>query len=165
VYAQYDAEERHVYEEFLTHGRAVKAERARAEKASEAPNFVPLVRGWGGVSLVYRKRLQDSPAYRLNHEEVTKSLEEGISYVENMNPTEAVPDEYGAVSAIVFERMRHDVEAGKWKPSGELVTLPARTVCVAAGTSPNTIYEREAPGTLRSTSGRNFLAAQCRSGR
>jgi len=146
--ARYDAEERAVYEEFLAHGRAIKAERKRAHEVNEAPNFVPLVREWGGVSLVYRKRLQDSPAYRLNHEEVTKSLEEGISYVENMNPIEAVPDEYGAVSALVFERMRHDVEAGKWKPSGELVTLPARSVCVAAGTSPNTTYEKEEPGTF-----------------
>ncbi len=158
VYAQYDAEERLVYEEFLAHGRAVKAERARAEKANEAPNFVPLVREWGGVSLVYRKRLQDSPAYRLNHEEITKSLEEGISYIENMNPTEAVPDEYGAVSAIVFERMKHDVEAGKWKPSGEFVTLPARMVCVAAGTSPNTIYEREAPGTFALDEWKEFFS-------
>ena len=54
-------------------------ERARAAAAGEEPNFVPLVRGWGGVSLVYRKRLQDSPAYRLNHEEVIKALEEGIT--------------------------------------------------------------------------------------
>ena len=57
---------------------------------------------WGGVSLVYRKRLQDSPAYRLNHEEVQKALEEGIDFVECMNPAEAVPDEYNAVKAIDF---------------------------------------------------------------
>ena len=51
-----------------------------------------MIRGWGGVTLAYRKRLQDSPAYRLNHEEVTKALEEGISVTENMNPLEAVPE-------------------------------------------------------------------------
>ena len=32
---------------------------------------------------------------------------------------------------------------------GEIVKLPARSVCVAAGTSPNTIYEREFPGTFQ----------------
>jgi len=30
----------------------------------------------------------DSPAYRLNHEEVIKSLEEGVRYVENLAPVE-----------------------------------------------------------------------------
>ena len=54
-----------------------------------------MIRGWGGVTLVYRKRLQDAPAYRLNHEEVAQALQEGISFIENMNPVEAMPDEFG----------------------------------------------------------------------
>lgn len=148
IFKRFDAEERETYDEFLAHGRAVRVERERAKAANEAPNFVPLVRAWGGATIAYRKRLQDSPAYRLNHEEVVKSLEEGISYVENMSPLEAVADEHGAVAALVFERMRLDAESKKWKASGELVRIPARTVCVAAGTSPNTIYERERPGTF-----------------
>jgi NADPH-dependent glutamate synthase beta subunit-like oxidoreductase/NAD(P)H-flavin reductase len=148
IFKRFDAEEREVYDEFLAHGRAIREERERAKAADEAPNFVPLVRAWGGATIVYRKRLQDSPAYRLNHEEVVKSLEEGISYVENMSPVEAVADEHGAVAALVFERMRLDAESKKWKASGEMVRIPARTVCVAAGTSPNTIYERERPGTF-----------------
>ncbi|HEY1403128.1 MAG TPA: FAD-dependent oxidoreductase [Pyrinomonadaceae bacterium] len=158
IFARFDAEERGVYAEFLAHGRAVRAERERAATAGELPNFVPLVRAWGGVSIVYRKRLQDSPAYRLNHEEVVKSLEEGISYVENMSPVEAVADDDGAVAAIVFERMRQDAETRKWKASGELVRLAARTVCVAAGTSPNTIYEREQPGTFKLDEWGEFFA-------
>ncbi len=46
--------------------------------------------------------MQDSPAYRLNHEEVQKALEEGIDFVECMNPAEAVPDEYNAVKCDHF---------------------------------------------------------------
>jgi hypothetical protein len=76
---------------------------------------VPLVRNWGGVSLVYRKRIQDSPAYRLNHEEIEKALEEGINIIELMNPTEAVPDEFGAVKALIFERQSYDAETGKFE--------------------------------------------------
>ena len=45
-----------------------------AEAAGEPPDFVPLVRAWGGVTLAYRKRMVDSPAYRLNHEEIIKAL-------------------------------------------------------------------------------------------
>src|SRR5690606_8860090 len=97
--------------------------------------------------LVYRKSVKDSPAYRLNHEEVIKSLEEGVRYVENLAPTEAVVDEHGAVKAMRFERQAQ-IE-GRWKGTGEIVELPARTVCVAAGTSPNVVYEKEYPGTFR----------------
>jgi NADPH-dependent glutamate synthase beta subunit-like oxidoreductase len=64
-----DIEEQAILDEFLAHGRAVRAERARAAGAGEEPNFVPLVRSWGGVTLAYRKKMTDSPAYRLNHEE------------------------------------------------------------------------------------------------
>ncbi|HEY0100390.1 MAG TPA: FAD-dependent oxidoreductase, partial [Pyrinomonadaceae bacterium] len=53
IFARFDAEERGVYEEFLAHGRAVRAERERASRAGELPDFVPLVRAWGGVSIVY----------------------------------------------------------------------------------------------------------------
>ncbi len=51
-----------------------------------SPNFIPLLRAWGGVHIYYRKSMLDSPAYRLNHEEIIKSLEEGISFVERMSP-------------------------------------------------------------------------------
>lgn len=153
----FDTEESGVFAEFLDHGRQIRAERARAAAAGEEPNFVPLVKSWGGVSLVYRKRLQDSPAYRLNHEEVQKALEEGIDIVECMSPTEAVPDEYGAVKAIVFERLNYNAENGKFEKTDETREFPARTVCVAAGTSPNVIYEKEKPGTFKMDEWRQFF--------
>ncbi|MEZ5424056.1 MAG: FAD-dependent oxidoreductase [Pyrinomonadaceae bacterium] len=157
VFAKFDEEEKNALSEFLAHGREIRAERQRAKEAGEEPNFVPLIKSWGGVSLVYRKRLQDSPAYRLNHEEVQKALEEGIDFVECMNPTEAVPDEFNAVKAIKFERLEHDAETGKFKPTGDIREFPARTVCVAAGTSPNVIYEKEKPGTFQMDEWRQFF--------
>ena len=137
VWKMCDPEETEILRMFLEHGRAVRAERAHAAAEQRPPNFVSLCQSWGGVSLVYRKKLTDSPAYRLNHEEVAKALEEGVSFVENLSPTEAVADPYGAVSALKFKRA-----------DGSEVILPARSVCVAAGTTPNTIYERECPGTF-----------------
>ncbi len=145
--ATLDAEEREVLAEFLEHGRAVRAERRRAAAAGEKADLASLVDGWGGVSLVYRKRLQDAPAYRLNHEEVEKGMEEGIRFVECMDPREALEDEFGAVRALRFERQR--LADGRWEGSGEVVELPARTVCVAAGTAPNVTYEREYGGSFR----------------
>jgi NADPH-dependent glutamate synthase beta subunit-like oxidoreductase/NAD(P)H-flavin reductase len=145
--AGYDAEELSILEEFLEHGRAIRAERARAAAAGEKPNFIPLVRAWGGVTIAYRKGLTDSPAYRLNHEEVVKAFEEGIFYAENLSPVEASADEFGHLRSIAFERQI--VEDGRWKDSGQIVELPARSAMVAAGTSPNVIYEKEHRGTFR----------------
>ncbi len=143
----YDAEELEILDELLGHGRAVREERSRAAAAGEQPDFVPLVRGWGGVTIAYRKSMLDSPAYRLNYEEVAKAFEEGISYAENLSPVEALADSFGHLRAIVFEKQV--VEDGRWQDSGHVVELPARSLMVAAGTSPNVIYEKEHPGTFQ----------------
>src|SRR6202035_4205809 len=100
----YDAEELELLDEYRSHGQAIRAERERAARAGEAPDFIALVRSWGGVTIAYRKRMIDSPAYRLNHEEVIKALEEGIAFAENLNPVEAVPDQCGAVKEMIFTR-------------------------------------------------------------
>jgi NADPH-dependent glutamate synthase beta subunit-like oxidoreductase/NAD(P)H-flavin reductase len=145
-----DPEEQGILDEFLTHGRAVRAERARATAAGEAPDFITLVRQWGGVTLAYRKRMQDSPAYRLNHEEIAKALEEGIVFAENLDPIEAVPDEFGGLQTMVFARKMADGSSGR-------IELPARTVLVAAGTVPNVTYEKEHAGTFRLDSRLKFF--------
>ena len=157
TWAAFDEEEKKVLGEFIVHGKAIREERERADEAGEEPNFVPLIQSWGGVSLIYRKRLQDSPAYRLNHEEVQKALEEGINFVECMNPAEAVPDEFGAIKALIFERLNYNTETGKFDQTGEMTEFPARTVCVAAGTSPNVIYEKEKPGTFKLDEWKQFF--------
>ena len=154
-WAMYDEEEKAILKEFLEHGKAIRAERTRAQSAGEAPDFVPLLRQWGGVSLVYRRNLIDSPAYRLNHEEIIKSLEEGIFYVERMNPVEAIPDRFGAISAVKFEKQID--QDGKLKGTGAFVDFPAKTVLVAAGTTPNIIYEKEYPGTFEMDEKKKFF--------
>jgi NAD(P)H-flavin reductase len=151
----FDAEELLLLDEFVAHGRAVRAERERAAVAGIEPNFVPLMQGWGGVSLVYRKGMLDSPAYRLNHEEIAKSLEEGIRFIERMNPEEAIPDEYGHVSAVRFREQIND--NGKWRDGDTVVTMPAGSVFVAAGTTPNVTYEREYPGTFQLDDKKKFF--------
>ncbi len=78
------------------------------------------------VKVVYRSALEQSPAYRLNHEELKKGLEEGIEFMPNLTPTEFIVDEYGHISAAKFTDKQ-----------GNAVTLPARTIIIAAGTNPN----------------------------
>ena len=137
---------RSVLQEFLSHARAIRAERREAAQDGRPPNVIGLLRQWGGVRIVYRKDLVDAPAYRLNHEEVIKSFEEGVTFVERLSPVEAQRGQSGALGGVIFEKqIKVD---GRWKGSGEQVSVPARAMLVAAGTSPNTIYEREFPGTF-----------------
>ena len=92
--------------------------------------------------------MEEAPAYRLNHEEVIKALEEGISFIETLEPEEAVPDEFGKLQAVRFLR----------GGSGEVVELPARTLLVAAGTTPNITYAKEFPESLPLDEKRRFFA-------
>jgi NADPH-dependent glutamate synthase beta subunit-like oxidoreductase/NAD(P)H-flavin reductase len=119
-------------DEFLAHGRAIRAERELAKREGRSPHLTKLIDGWGGVTLAYRRRLIDSPSYTLNHEEVEKALEEGIRFGENLSPSEIVVDANGHTRAIRFKR-----------GEGDEVELPARAVLVAAGTKPNTVLARE----------------------
>ncbi|HEX4403351.1 MAG TPA: FAD-dependent oxidoreductase [Polyangia bacterium] len=164
----YDAEEAAVAQEFLAHGRAIRAERARAAAAGEAPDFATLVNAWGGVSLVYRRALKDSPAYRLNHEEISEFFEEGVRFIEKLSPVACVPDDSGALAAVEFERHEPVGEGGKWQKVGDNVRLPARSLFVAAGTQPNITYEHERPGTFqvepRTKSFRPFVAVRAADG-
>jgi NADPH-dependent glutamate synthase beta subunit-like oxidoreductase/NAD(P)H-flavin reductase len=146
VNSMFDTDEKEKLQVFLGHAQEIACERERAARAGVRPDFIPMLRAWGGVHIYYRKSMLDSPAYRLNHEEIIKSLEEGISFVEKMSPVEVVPDQQGGVKELVFERMEQ--VGDRWNGSGELFRVPVRTVMVAAGTVPNTMYEREHPGTF-----------------
>ncbi|MBI2920406.1 MAG: FAD-dependent oxidoreductase [Planctomycetes bacterium] len=157
MFARYDEEERGIARDFLAHGRAVRAERERARAAGEEPHFARLVREWGGVTMVYRKSLQDSPAYRVNHEEVIKALEEGVSVLEKHNPVECHVDRFGSLEAVTLEKSRE--EGGKWVDTKEFVKVPARSLLVAAGTTPNIIYEKEHSGSFKLDAKKKFFQA------
>jgi len=138
VRARYDKEEIIILDEFLTHGKAVVAERQRAEAEGELPDFQPLVESWGGVTLFYRKGIKDAPAYRQNHEEISEALEEGIALAEFMSPVGANADEFGHLVSVDFQNTQTKAD----------VNVPLRNLYVAAGTSPNTIYQSEYPDTF-----------------
>ncbi|GIV55081.1 MAG: hypothetical protein KatS3mg039_1599 [Candidatus Kapaibacterium sp.] len=156
-WSRFRGDDRSIAEEFFAHGQAIAAERTRAAASGEQPQLLSLLQQWGGVQLVYRKRWQDSPAYRLNHEEIEKALEEGIEMIECLDPRRFVLDEHRHIRAVVFERIAWD--GTRYVPTGELIELPARSVIIAAGTQPNITYEREYPGTFElDDSGRYYRA-------
>jgi len=91
--------------------------------------------------------MQESPAYRRNHEEVTKALEEGIYYAEGLEPKAVRLDTQGQVTALVCRWQVMD-EEGIWKTTDEEQTLPVRSIFVATGAKPNIAYEFEHRGTF-----------------
>ncbi len=145
VRARLDEASQEVLDEFLEHGRLVRAERERAAQEGRAPDFLGLIRQWGGVTIAYRRAMDESPAYVRNHEELIKALEEGIFYAECLNPMAARLDRHGHVDALLCERRGRD-EDGRWRSTGEEITLPARSILVATGARPNTAYEFEHRG-------------------
>ncbi len=132
VRRSWTVEEAQIAEEFLTHARQVRAERARAAAAGQEPDLIRLVQSWGGVTIAYRRRLIDAPSYTLNHEEVDLAMQEGIWFSENLTPEEVELDEFGHAKALHLSAR-----------GGGTFTMPARTILVAAGTQPNTVLARE----------------------
>jgi NADPH-dependent glutamate synthase beta subunit-like oxidoreductase/NAD(P)H-flavin reductase len=143
VEAAWSEHEFAIAEEFLSHARAIRGERATAAAEGREPAIAELLRTWGGATIAYRKRLVDSPSYTLNHEEVEKALEEGIRFAEGLTPLAIDVDDAGhAAGLAVSVKVRSD--EGLWLEKARSV-LPARTILVAAGTQPNTVLAREDP--------------------
>jgi NADPH-dependent glutamate synthase beta subunit-like oxidoreductase/NAD(P)H-flavin reductase len=140
VRAGWNAQEAETASEFMQHAREIRAERALAAREGRKPQLAELMRRWGGATIVYRRRLIDSPSYTLNHEEVGKALEEGIAFAERLTPQEVLLDASGCARALRLCEAQADPPA----PPRDVV-LPARTILVAAGTQPNTVLAREEP--------------------
>jgi NADPH-dependent glutamate synthase beta subunit-like oxidoreductase/NAD(P)H-flavin reductase len=136
-----------ILDEFLTHGRAVQKERECARNAKQLPDFIKLIRQWGGVTIAYRRRMQDSPAYINNHEELKKALEEGIYYAEAIEPAIVELNQYGHAETLICRR-RLQTAPDQWETMADDIRLPARSIFVATGTQPNIAYEFEHKGTF-----------------
>jgi NADPH-dependent glutamate synthase beta subunit-like oxidoreductase/NAD(P)H-flavin reductase len=126
VHEQLDAASLEILNEFLTH----------AKELEESTDVQSLIHKWGGVTVAYRRSLQESPAYKSNHEEVAKALEEGIFYAEAVEPKKVQLDKYGHVKALVCQR------------DNEQVVLAAKAIFVATGAKPNVAYEFEHRGSF-----------------
>jgi NADPH-dependent glutamate synthase beta subunit-like oxidoreductase/NAD(P)H-flavin reductase len=100
VRADWTAQEVETAAEFIDHARKIRAERERAAREGRKPQLADLMRQWGGATIVYRRRLIDSPSYTLNHEEVAKALEEGIGFAERLTPQEVLLDRFGCARAL-----------------------------------------------------------------
>ncbi len=111
VFLELNEEEKIIAEEFLQHAYELETIGSQA-----------LLKKYGGVKILYRKKIQDSPSYRLNHQELTKAFGEGVEFIENIIPIAAEIDEFNHVKALQCENQR---------------VFRCGSLLVAAGTSPN----------------------------
>ncbi|XP_025418995.1 uncharacterized protein LOC112689481 [Sipha flava] len=123
-------EEREIAGEFISHAKLI---REVAKEEGRERKIVKLMQNLGGVKIVYRKELRDSPGYRLNSEEVQNALSEGVYFIENLEPIEIVADKYNNAEYLKLVN----------KKSGEIKHIKARSIFIAAGTEPNTIIATE----------------------
>ena len=105
VFAVLNEEEKLIAEEFLNHAQ-------KLQKGID--DFLD-------VKILYRKKIQDSPAYRLNHQELNKAFEEEIKFIENATPLEAEIDEFYHIKSL----------------KTDIGDFACRSLFIAAGTAPN----------------------------
>jgi NADPH-dependent glutamate synthase beta subunit-like oxidoreductase/NAD(P)H-flavin reductase len=132
VQQKWTAEDHDIATEMLAHAAALEGELTLATQEGRAPRFGPLLESWGGVKVVYRRSLNEAPSVTLNHEEVDKALEEGISILDRLTPQAIEVDSHGWASHLVCS-----------DEQGREITLPAKGVLVAAGTVPNVALARD----------------------
>ena len=104
-------EEKLIAEEFLQHHEELLKSSSNAE----------FLKKLGGVKILYRKKIQDSPAYKLNHQELEKALQEGVEFIENISPIRANIDKFNHIESL---------------NCGDK-TFICKSLLMAVGTSPN----------------------------
>ena len=136
VRAQLDAEEQAILDEFLEHGRAVRAERAARRGGGRGAGLraarARLGRRDAGLSQADARLAGLSPESRGGDQGARR----GHRFAENLDPLEIVADDSDHVRAMVLQA------EGRNGP----VELPARTVLVAAGTVAQHHLREGAPG-------------------
>ena len=123
-----NTEERSIANEYLNHFDELQNERNLAKLENRPANLNKLLEKWGGVKILYRKSLQQSPSYRLNHEEVKKAFEEGIKFIPNIIPKEAILDKFKSIKSLKCQDNQ---------------IFPAKTILIAAGIKPNIMLAKE----------------------
>ncbi|QQV74473.1 Dihydroorotate dehydrogenase B (NAD(+)), electron transfer subunit [Rickettsia tillamookensis] len=138
-------EDKEIAEEFIAHARLFKEAKSNEELRKVFNKL-------GGATIYYRGRLQDSPAYKLNHEELIYTLALGVDFKENMQPLRINVDKYGHVESVEFSVIpwpRHGIQKKYHdnimdpvvKPRDDTGLIKAKTVIMAIGIENNTQFD------------------------
>lgn len=145
--AQFSASAWQTITRWCAHGAALAAAKKEALLLDKPLDLHALLHTWGGVTMVYRKRLQDAPAYRINHEELHAAMQEGILFRPCVQPTAIVVDSMGQVSGLQVQSMS-TCDEGIWHAEEGTKEILARSIWSAIGTQLNVAYSFEHAGEI-----------------
>ncbi|MCC8370965.1 MAG: palindromic element RPE4 domain-containing protein [Rickettsia endosymbiont of Stiretrus anchorago] len=149
-------EDKEIAEEFIAHAKLF-------EKAKNNEELKEVFKKLGGATIYYRGKLQDSPAYKLNHEELIYALALGVNFEENMQPLRINIDKYGHVESVEFRNQTYlmssrglttgsrksatalqfvDLLDPVVKPRDDII-VKAKTVIMAIGIENNTEFDED----------------------
>lgn len=133
-------EDKQIAVEFIEHAKLFR-------KASNDEEKLKIMQSLGGVTICYRKSIKESPAYKLNHEEIEHALALGIKFEENISPQEIKTDEFGYARAVKFTNGRE---------------IQAKSVLIAIGTDNNEFQDidEDSQNSLESSSIPSFESDQ-----
>jgi len=127
------ASERVVIEEWLEH----------ASWLEHGMSVQTLLQRLGGVTIVYRRDMVDSPSYRGNAHELDHAMMQGIKFLDYHTPEKIYVDADGRVGSIQLKHVEHHVA----------YNIASRTILLAIGSQPNVAYEYEHAGTFLKSHG------------
>lgn len=142
IFDTLNEEEIEIIQEFIKHGQEIRSIK-NSTKAELRPDYLSkriaaLLRSWGGATILYRKKLQHSPAYRINHEEMSKGFEQGIRFIESSIPVAIETNKDDHCLGIHYL-----ISATEDSISQETRYIEAKSIFIAAGTNPNTVIAQE----------------------
>nr|WP_253308284.1 palindromic element RPE3 domain-containing protein [Rickettsia endosymbiont of Ceutorhynchus assimilis] len=88
-------EDKEIAEEFISHAKLFK-------EANSRQAIREIFTKLGGITIYYRGELKNSPAYKLNHEELLHAMAVGINFVENMQLRAINVDKYDYVESVEY---------------------------------------------------------------
>ncbi|KJV92614.1 palindromic element RPE4 domain-containing protein [Rickettsia bellii] len=152
----YTEEDKEIAEEFIAHAKLF-------EKAKNNEELKEVFKKLGGATIYYRGKLQDSPAYKLNHEELIYALALGVNFEENMQPLRINNDKYGHVESVEFRNQTYlmlsrGLTTGSSKSTNcnavadfldpvvkprDNIIVKAKTVIMAIGIENNTEFDED----------------------
>ncbi len=161
LFENLNSEEIEIAYEFLSHAKQLRNINEGDEK-SNGKDLGNLLRSWGGATILYRKSINDSPAYRINHEEMIKAFEQGIYFIEHATPIAVETNQWNQcigmyynieLNAELYDKfstkleresaVEYNTESKLPKYNKDTKYISAKTVLIAAGTEPNTVIIRE----------------------
>lgn len=97
-----------------SHGHALLQHKKQAHARGEVVDYSDLLESWGGVSMVYRRRLDQAPSYRQNASELQAALDQGIHFIAETTPLALDLDPEGSVAGLhVLQPWRQEDSAGE----------------------------------------------------